>query len=103
MADYPEGVNYVSEKRIFVVREQNRVRVVSGVCTHLGCTVQWIEERNHWECPCHGSIFSNKGEATKGPARNPLPWYDVSITPEGALVVNENQIVPYAKTLSVNI
>jgi cytochrome b6-f complex iron-sulfur subunit len=99
--DYPEGVDYLSDKRIFVIREQNKIRAVSGVCTHLGCTVQWIEERSRWECPCHGSVFNMSGAVDKGPARSPLPWFDVSLTPDGLLLVDERKIVPYTRTLSV--
>ena len=39
--DYPEGVDYLDDKRIFVLRQGNLIKVVSAVCTHLGCSVQW--------------------------------------------------------------
>jgi len=99
--EYPEGVTYVSTKRIFVVKQQNLIRVVSGVCTHIGCTVRWVEEHNRWECPCHGSIFNDEGAVTAGPAPKPLPWYEVSVAPDGRLLVNEHQIVPSLQTLTV--
>jgi len=101
--DYPEGVDFLSDKRIFVVRKGNLVKVVSAVCTHLGCTVQWIAERNRWECPCHGSVFNQEGMAIKGPARKPLSWYGVSITADGRLFVNERRIVSFKQTLAVKI
>ena len=94
-ADYPEGVELVADKRIFVVRRGNLIRVVSAVCTHIGCTVRWNAERNRWECPCHGSIFNDEGVRIAGPARNPLPWYNVSLTADGRLFVNERRPVPY--------
>jgi len=99
--DYPEGVDFLSDRRIFVVHEKNLIRVVSAVCTHLGCTVHWVAERNRWECPCHGSIFSQEGVVIRGPARRPLPWYEVSFTPEGRLLVNERRVVPFTKALSI--
>jgi cytochrome b6-f complex iron-sulfur subunit len=101
--NYPEGVDFLSDRRIFVVREQNLIKVVSGVCTHLGCTVNWAAERHRWECPCHGSIFNREGVVIKWPARNPLPWYEVSLTPDGRLLVNERRIVPSSEALSVKI
>lgn len=101
--DYPEGVNFLSDKQIFVVRNQNLIKVVSGVCTHLGCTVNWVSERNRWECPCHGSIFNPEGVAVKGPARNALPWYSVDLTPDGRLFINERRVVPFTETLVVKI
>jgi cytochrome b6-f complex iron-sulfur subunit len=99
--DFPEGVDFLSDRRIFVVHEKNVIRVVSAVCTHLGCTVNWVAERNRWECPCHGSIFNQEGMVIRGPARRPLPWYEVSFTPDGRLLVNERRIVPFTEALSV--
>ncbi|MDR3557746.1 MAG: Rieske 2Fe-2S domain-containing protein [Syntrophobacteraceae bacterium] len=99
--EYPEGVTFVASKRIFVIREQNLIKVVSGVCTHIGCTVRWSEERNRFECPCHGSMFSANGAVTAGPAPKPLPWYEVSLAPDGRLLVKEDQIVPFQHSLTV--
>jgi len=100
---YPEGVDFLSDKRLFVVREKNLIKVVSAVCTHLGCTVQWVAERDRWECPCHGSVFDRKGMVIKGPARNSLLWYEVTLTPDGRLFIDERKTVPFTETLSVKI
>jgi cytochrome b6-f complex iron-sulfur subunit len=99
--EYPEGVTFVSSKRIFVIREQNLIRVVSGVCTHIGCTMRWVEEHNRFECPCHGSIFKDDGTVIAGPAPKPLPWYVVSVAADGRLLVDKNQIVPSRQALTV--
>ena len=99
--DYPEGVDYLDDKRIFVIRQGNLIKVVSAVCTHLGCSVQWAPERNRFECPCHGSLFNARGQVTVGPAQNPLPWYEVTLTADGRLQVDENQPVAFQRTLSV--
>ncbi len=99
--DYPEGVDYLDDKRIFVIRQGNLIKVVSAVCTHLGCSVQWSAERNRFECPCHGSLFNARGQVTVGPAQNPLPWYEVTLTADGRLQVDESRLVPFQKTLSV--
>lgn len=98
-AFYPNGVDFIADKRIFVVRHGNFIKAVSAICTHLGCTVRWVGERNRWECPCHGSIFNYEGIRIAGPARRPLPWYNVSLTPGGRLFVNENKIVPFSREL----
>ena len=99
--EYPEGVTFVSAKRIFVIRQQNLIRVVSGVCTHIGCTIRWSEQRNRFECPCHGSIFKEDGAVATGPAPKPLPWYEVSLAADGRLLVNEHRIVPSLQALTV--
>jgi Rieske Fe-S protein len=42
----------------------------SMVCTHEGCETN--VQNNRFECPCHGSIFSNVGAVIQGPATRPL-------------------------------
>ncbi len=47
--------------------QQGAVHVLSPVCTHAGCHVQWNEFENTWDCPCHGGRFSALGERIYGP------------------------------------
>ncbi len=37
-------------------------------CTHLGCSLNWNKAEHSWDCPCHGSRFSEKGEILENPA-----------------------------------
>ncbi len=99
--DYPEGVNFLPEKKIFVVRHGDAYKVVSAVCTHMGCTPRWVDGMNEWECPCHGSIFDEKGVVVKGPAPDPLPWYEVKLGADGRIFVDGRRIVPFTQTLTV--
>ncbi|PYX10802.1 MAG: hypothetical protein DMG88_01325 [Acidobacteria bacterium] len=43
-------------------------RTVSHVCTHLGCTVPWIDKQNKFVCPCHQAVFNPEGRLIGGPA-----------------------------------
>lgn len=37
-------------------------------CSHLGCRLEWNPEEDRWECPCHGSGFSESGKLLDDPA-----------------------------------
>ena len=36
-------------------------------CPHLGCALKYNREEHSWDCPCHGSRFTEKGELINGP------------------------------------
>ncbi|GAC1501989.1 MAG: FAD-dependent oxidoreductase [Pseudarthrobacter sp.] len=46
---------------------------LSAVCTHLGGIVRWNDSEQSWDCPLHGSRFSNDGQLLEGPATQNLP------------------------------
>lgn len=46
--------------------------VLSGTCTHLGCTVRWNERDGQFQCPCHGGRFAPDGRVLDGPPPQPL-------------------------------
>jgi len=39
-ADFPDGLKFLPDLRLFVFREGNVFHAISAVCTHLGCTVR---------------------------------------------------------------
>ena len=60
-------------ERVAVYRgDGGRLTTLSPVCTHMGCLVDWNAAESTWDCPCHGSRFTAKGEVLSGPAEAPL-------------------------------
>ncbi|RPJ84021.1 MAG: ubiquinol-cytochrome c reductase iron-sulfur subunit [Acidobacteria bacterium] len=102
--DFPDGLKFLPDERLFVFREGKTFHAISAVCTHLGCTVRaealprpetrdvgGIELRltHQFLCPCHGSKYRGDGENYAGPAPKPLAWYHLSLAQDdGALVVD---------------
>jgi Rieske Fe-S protein len=37
-------------------------------CPHLGCALKWNNAEKSWDCPCHGSRFSDDGKLLDNPA-----------------------------------
>ena len=42
-------------------------------CPHLGCALKWNTQEHSWDCPCHGSRFSEDGKLLDNPATGDLP------------------------------
>ena len=61
---------------------------VSRICTHLGCRVNFQQDRQLIECPCHQSRFTPRGERISGPAERNLPTYEVSLKQDAEGRVN---------------
>lgn len=103
-SDYPDGLKFLADQRLFIFRDGNTFHAVSAVCTHLGCTVRAealskpesaqvggaaLKLTHRFSCPCHGSKYKGDGTNVSGPAPKPLAWYRLSIaTDDGQLVVD---------------
>ncbi len=103
--EFPEGVKYLPDERLFVFRDGNTFHAISAVCTHLGCTVR-IEaeqtEKRAFVCPCHGSAYARDGKPLSGPAPTPLKAYHLSVAPDdGQITVDLDRPVDAAFRLSI--
>ncbi len=52
----------------------------SAICTHQGCVVSFDSAGGSFQCPCHGAQFDATGTATRGPARDPLQAFSVTVS-----------------------
>ena len=66
----------IDGKQLLVARiEQASFIVLSAVCTHMGCIVNYSPAQADIECPCHGARFQLDGAVKLGPASSPLKKY----------------------------
>jgi menaquinol-cytochrome c reductase iron-sulfur subunit len=57
-----------SQVAVYVLPAKDGVlKILSPVCPHLGCSVQWQDAQNEFICPCHGGSFSEDGKRLGGP------------------------------------
>lgn len=64
--------------------------VLSSVCTHAGCAVQWHGSQNEFVCPCHGGHFDAAGRNVSGPPPRPLDHLKAELA-NGAIFVEVPQ------------
>jgi Rieske Fe-S protein len=43
------------------------ITVLSSICPHLGCPINWHPNQAQFICPCHGGIFDDEGKQVSGP------------------------------------
>lgn len=73
----------------FVLFDRNgKCWALSRRCTHLGCKLNYYEDKDLLECPCHQSRFNiETGEVLKGPAKRALTFLPVEKRADDPLYV----------------
>ena len=75
------------ELSVYVRTDNGRDFVaMSNVCTHLGCRVRWIAEREEFFCPCHNGVFDKDGKVVSGPPPRALDRYEVKVENDQILI-----------------
>lgn len=76
-----------------IKNEDGSMYSLIAVCTHLGCTPNWLASQNKFKCPCHGSGFYKSGVNFEGPAPRPLERAAIFHDPaDGQIVVDKSKI-----------
>ena len=75
------------------VHEAAGFYVLFSVCTHLGCTPNWLEGEQKFKCPCHGSGFRKTGINFEGPAPRPLERHAIIIADDGQVQIDKSKIL----------
>lgn len=77
--------------RTWIVRyEDGSFFAMLAICTHLGCTPNWIPADRKYKCPCHGSGYYMDGFNYEGPAPRPMDRVKITLSPEGDVLVDKS-------------
>ncbi len=82
-------IRFKKEFNAWIVRDDESIFALSTVCTHLGCTPNWLATDSKFKCPCHGSGFRMTGINFEGPAPRPLERFKISIGDDGLILVDK--------------
>lgn len=98
-ADFPPGAveeKFKAQFGVWIAKAeyngQMQIYALKTVCTHLGCTPNWLEGEQKFKCPCHGSGFYKDGINFEGPAPRPLERYAISLASDGQIEVDKSKI-----------
>lgn len=98
-AGYPDEytVDVVDERwkakfGCWIVRTPLGFYALSTVCTHLGCTPNWLASELKFKCPCHGSGYLMTGVNVEGPAPRPLERFFIALSEDGQIVVDKTRV-----------
>jgi cytochrome b6-f complex iron-sulfur subunit len=89
-SDFELGVNqqFLQSNRIWVRKDPGSIFVIKAVCTHLGCTPDWLPAQHIFHCPCHGSEYDIDGINFAGPAPRPMDRCWLAMQADGTIQVN---------------
>lgn len=83
---------FLEEHNLYIYRDHEGLKAVSAVCTHLGCILE--KSLDGFECPCHGSCYSEEGQVISGPAPSDLTWFLISRDASQRIVIYPGKSVP---------
>lgn len=96
--DFPPGTvttKFKAQFGVWVVNAeydgQQMITAIQSICTHLGCTPNWLEGEQKFKCPCHGSGFYKDGINFEGPAPRPLERFAIKIADDGQLEIDKSK------------
>jgi cytochrome b6-f complex iron-sulfur subunit len=91
--EYLPGVStkYLSSERVWIVNDGGIIYALIAICTHLGCTPDWLLNENKFKCNCHGSGYYISGVNYEGPAPRAMERAKIYVDETGELVVDKSK------------
>lgn len=98
-SDFPTGIDerFKAKYNVWIAKgfdpatKKTGFFALSTVCTHLGCTPNWLLAESKFKCPCHGSGFQPTGVNFEGPAPRPLERFAIRQAEDGQILVDKNR------------
>jgi menaquinol-cytochrome c reductase iron-sulfur subunit len=91
----------ISEKSIYVLKDADgKLKVMTAICSHLGCSVKWNDAGHQFKCPCHNGMFTAEGKLVSGPPPRDLDELDSRVV-DGHLQVRYQSFRQLIKTKEV--
>src|SRR5262249_61452567 len=59
---------------------------LSGICTHMGCLLNWNGAARTYDCPCHGGRFAENGDAVPSSSGWNRPLAQIATRVRGGIV-----------------
>ena len=97
-ADFAIGVvdtRFKEQFQVWIVRNDEGMYALSTICTHLGCTPNWLSAENKFKCPCHGSGFYMTGINFEGPAPRPLERVKIGLAEDGQVLIDKSRLYKF--------
>ncbi len=93
VAEIPAGsgknFRFGSTPAIITHTKDGEFHAFKAVCTHLGCTVQYRQDKDLIWCACHGGCYNpESGKVVAGPPPKPLESLKVAVV-DGKIVISQ--------------
>jgi cytochrome b6-f complex iron-sulfur subunit len=93
--DFVLGIDerFKDSQSVWIAKTTEGMYALSTVCTHLGCTPNWLPAEGKFKCPCHGSGFRPTGLHFEGPAPRALERFAIALDDSGQIRVDKSRAV----------
>jgi cytochrome b6-f complex iron-sulfur subunit len=90
-------IRFKEKYGVWIVREEGGMYALIAVCTHLGCSPNWLAAEEKFKCPCHGSGFYSSGINFEGPAPRPLERAKITLADDGQVLIDKSRKFQFEK------
>jgi len=67
-----DGITHLKQSQIYIYKKDKQIILYDAHCTHMGCILNFNQEKQQFNCPCHKSRFDIDGTKLRGPAKRNL-------------------------------